>query len=119
MFELGTIRPTRKGSLAIFRLTPFGCLDERLLEDAEAFLQVLVRDDERNEDANDVAVEAAREEDEAALARELGRPLREVGGRLFRLPVDHELEGEHRPEPAHLAHVLGALGDLVEAAEGS
>src|SRR5262249_5888066 len=43
-----------------------------LLQDVEASLEVLVGDDERHEDANDVPVRAAREQDEAALARRRG-----------------------------------------------
>ena len=46
---------------------------------------------------------AAGEEDQPALPRFRGRPLRQVGGRLLRLAVGDELEGEHRAEAAHLA----------------
>src|SRR3954471_18527253 len=84
------------------------CVAKRLLEEAETALELLVCRGERRQQPDDVAVEAAREQDEPLLA--CGR-----GDGLRRLTVSlDELEREHRPEAAHLADDRIARGDFVE-----
>ena len=71
--------------------------DERLLEDVEALGEILVVDHDRNEDADDVRVEPAGEQDEAALAR---RTLPRRGARRsLGLAVLDELEASIEPRP--------------------
>src|SRR5919199_1380171 len=85
------------------------CVDKRLLEDRETRLGVLVADRERREEPEDVPVDAAGQEEQAALERRLhGR-----GGERRRLLG--ELEGEHRAEAANLADLGYATRDAVEA----
>src|SRR4029453_16977812 len=67
-----------------------------LPEDVEPAVEVLVGDRERDEDADHVAVEPAREQDEPSVAR-LPRDARRLVGRPLR-----QLEREHRAEAAHL-----------------
>src|SRR3954470_11947762 len=86
------------------------CVAKRLLQDRQAPLELLVGRGERGEEPDHVSVEAAREEDEPALACSGGHRLRCLTG-----PLD-ELEGEHRAEAAHLAHDRVAGCDLVEPA---
>src|SRR5437588_12583070 len=87
----------------------WGCVCNRVLEDPEALVEIDVRDDDRDEDAHDVPVRAARKEDEPALAGRGRRRTRELRSRL------HELEGKHRPEPAHLSDLRRAPRDLLQA----
>src|SRR5438067_886219 len=73
------------------------CVAKRLLQNREPPLQLLVRRRERRQESDHVPVEAAREEDEALLARRGRHSLRRLAARLG------ELEREHRAEPPHLA----------------
>src|SRR5438477_3551137 len=66
------------------------------LEDVEPLLEIVVGDRERHQDPDHVAVQAAGEEDEPAVAC-LRRDPRRLLAVSFR-----QLEGEHRPEPPHL-----------------
>src|SRR5689334_1566519 len=95
--------------------TSAGCVDKRLLQDLETPGEIVVGDDQRDEDPDDVSERAAGEEDETALACGFGRALGEVGGGLFRLAVGDELEGEHRADAPHLADLVDARGEVVEA----
>src|SRR6478752_9253957 len=79
-------------------LEPSG--DKTALEDVEAALEIGVRDRERDEDADDVAVEPAREEHQPLFARRRRDPRRLLTGLL------RQLDRDHRAEPAH----LGARG---------
>src|SRR5438094_6087836 len=63
---------------------------KRLLEDRQSVLELVVRRDERDEDADHVPVQPAREQDQPAVARGGGDAAGELGS-----PFD-ELEGEHR-----------------------
>src|ERR671930_2504740 len=85
------------------------CVDKRLLEDREAGLGVLVADRQRREEPEDVPVDAAGQEEQAALERRLDGRRRE-GRRGLR-----ELEREHRAETTNLAHLGHAARDPVEA----
>src|SRR5213592_2698162 len=60
------------------------CVDKRLLQDLEAFIQLGVRYYERREDPNDVAVEAAGKEEKPSLAGRGDGGLRKLAGRLLR-----------------------------------
>src|SRR3954451_2290631 len=84
------------------------CVAKRLLEEAEAALELLVCRGERRQQPDDVAVEAAREQDEPLLACR-----RRDGLRRLTVSLD-ELQREHRPEAAHLADDRIARGDFVE-----
>src|ERR671930_255464 len=85
------------------------CVDKRLLEDREPGLGVLVADRERREEPEDVPVDAAGQEEQAALEGRLHGRRREGRRRL------RELEREHRPETANLADFGDAARDAVEA----
>src|SRR5581483_1661887 len=91
------------------------CVGKRFLQDLEAFVQLVVRYYERGEDADDVAVETAGEEDEAAGTGRGDDAPGEVAGRLPRRAIRHQLEAEHGPEPADLSHAGRARGDLLDA----
>src|SRR5438105_13068683 len=66
------------------------------LQDVEALLELLVADREGDEDADDVAVDAAREEHQPLLAGLAGDACRLVARLLG------QLERHHRADPAHL-----------------
>ena len=72
------------------------------------------RTDERDEDPDHVAVGPAGEQEQPALARRGRRRLREVGGRLFRLFVSHELDRLHGAQPSDVAAVVSPALDLLE-----
>ena len=69
----------------------------------EPAVEILVGRDERDEDADDVAVQAAREKDQAALARGRRRRASRASAPAPSSRGRDELEREHRAEPAHLA----------------
>src|SRR5437899_11538257 len=80
-----------------------------LLQQAEPAFELLVRCGQRRQESDDVAVEAARQEEQPLLERGRASRLRHVGGRLA------QLEREHRTEPAYLADERLPRGDLVES----
>src|SRR5712691_280324 len=82
---------------------------KRFLQQVEPALEQRVVDREGNENANDVSVDTAREEDEAAVTRCGRHRLGEVGRRL------DELEGEHGAEAPHLADGRVPGCELLEA----
>ena len=90
------------------------CVAKRLLQELEPAVELLVRDHERDEDAYDVAVQAAGEEDEPALPRRLRGGLGERRGRPLRLPILDELDRAHGAEAAHFADGLHPAGDGLE-----
>src|SRR5262245_7804943 len=81
---------------------------KRLLQELEAAVEILVADRERREQADHVPVEAAGEEQQAAL--EGGRDDRRGAVRR----AFGELERQHRPEPAHLADLRPRGGERIE-----
>src|SRR5438128_1964643 len=86
------------------------CVDKRLLQELQTALELVVGDRQRGQQAHDVAVRAAAEQEQPALeggARDRGRELR--------ILLD-ELERAHRPESAMLADLGDTGGQLVEAA---
>src|SRR5712691_3482104 len=70
---------------------------KRFLQQVEPALEQRVVDREGDKDTNDVSVDTAREEDQAAVTCRRGHGLGQVGRRLG------QLEGEHGAEAAHLA----------------
>src|SRR3954453_12040991 len=88
---------------------------KRLLHDLEAAVDVLIRGDERDEDAQYVAVEAAGQEHESAVTSICGRLRRKVGSGLLGVRVVHELQGEHRADSAHFADLRDALRHVVKS----
>src|SRR5205823_11046973 len=85
------------------------CVDKRLLEDRETFLRLVVRNRQRRKQPEDVPVDAAGQEEQAALeGRVHGR--RREGGRGL-----GELERDHRAEAADLPNLGDAARDGVEA----
>ena len=76
---------------------------ERGFDDAEAFVELLIGDDERNEDANHIVESAGRDGDEAVLAAILGDGLGFGVGRLAGLRVAHKFDGAHTAEAANVA----------------
>src|SRR6476660_7783879 len=81
---------------------------KRFLQQVEAALEQHVVDREGDEDTNDVSVDTARKEDQAAVTGSRSHGLRPMGRGLS------ELEREHGPEPAHLADSRIARGKLLE-----
>ena len=77
------------------------------------------RDHERHEYADAVAVDAAGDEQQAALERLLGHAVRELLRRLLRRRVGDELDREHRAEAAHVADRGPALLPARASARGS
>ena len=82
---------------------------ERVVEDREAFVQLLARDVQRRREHDHVPVD---EEVEACVERGLRQLRDRLGGlaggveryeRLARLPVAHELEAPEETEPADVA----------------
>src|SRR6476659_8351237 len=69
---------------------------DEALQDVEPLVQFLVADRERHEDADDVPVDAAREEEQPLLARLARDAARLVAAALG------ELDRDHRPDAAHL-----------------
>src|SRR6187551_2912601 len=90
-------------------------LDKRFLQELEASVEILVGYDERDENSDDVSVEAAREEDEPALAGGGSRGARQRAGRRLRPTVIHELDRQHRAEPPDLADGVDASRNRLEA----
>src|SRR6058998_3801639 len=84
------------------------CVAKRFLQDGESPLELLVRRREWRQEADHVAVQAAREDDQPLLARGGGHGAGRVGT-LF-----GELEREHRAEAADLADDWLIRGDLVQ-----
>src|SRR4051794_39144278 len=84
------------------------CVAKGFLQDPETALQLLVRGRERREQADHVAVEAAREQHEPLLPR----CRRDRFGGVAALLC--QLEREHRAEAAHLADDRMPRRDLVE-----
>src|SRR3989454_1279773 len=82
---------------------------KRFLQQVEPALEQRVVDREGHEDANDVSVNTAREEDQAALTCRRRHGLCQIGRGLG------ELEREHGAEPTHLADSSIARGQLLEA----
>src|SRR6266550_5441064 len=82
---------------------------KRFLQQVEAALEQHVVDREGHEDANDVSVNTAREEDQAAVTCRRRHGLGEIGRELG------ELEREHGAEAAHLADSRIACGELLQA----
>src|SRR4029077_3401234 len=97
------------------RTSAGGGVDKRLLQELETPGEIVVVDDQRDEDADHVAVGAAREEDQPSLPGAPSRLLGELRSWLLALAVGHELEGEHRADAAHLAPGLDGRRDLVQA----
>src|SRR5256885_6196697 len=86
---------------------------KRFLQQVESALEQRVVDREGDEDANDVSVDTAREEDEAAVTCRRCHRLGQVRRRLG------ELESEHRPKAAHLADGRIPGGEQLEASPDS
>src|SRR5438876_8442544 len=82
---------------------------KRFLQQVEAALEQHVVDREGHEDTNDVSVDTAREEDQAAVTCRRRHGLGQVGRRFA------ELEREHGAEAAHLADGRIACGELLQA----
>src|SRR5258708_21434865 len=78
----------------VTRTSASGC-GKRFLQKLEPAVGVFIRDHERHEDADHVAVRSAREQHEPALVRRGG------GRSCTRRCLFLELEREHRTEPAN------------------
>src|SRR5581483_11138902 len=88
------------------RKRPDGLRENRfdgLVPGPEPLVQLGVRDHERAEDADAVAVDARLHQEEAASERLFGDARRELRRRLLRLRVSDELDREHRAEAADVA----------------
>src|SRR5438477_6762062 len=76
---------------------------ERGLYHTKAFVELLIGDDERNEDANHIVESAGGNGDEAVLVAILGDGLGFGVGRLAGLRVAHQFDGAHAAEAANVA----------------
>src|SRR5207249_244222 len=88
---------------------------DRSLQDVQPFLELRVGDRERDERADDVAVETGAQEQEAALTGATDRGVHELLRGLLRLPILHELDGLHRADTARLADDRFRFDERVEA----
>src|SRR4051812_48354725 len=97
--------PTVRSTLSTATTSPYVFLHpstatsaatDEALQDVEPLVQFLVADRERNEDADDVSVDPAREQQQSLLARLAGDAARLLAGPLG------QLDGDHRTDPAHL-----------------
>src|SRR3954468_2319743 len=97
--------PTVRSTLSTATTSPYVFLHpstatsaatDEALQDAEPLVQFLVADRERHEDADDVSVDPAREQQQSLLARFAGDASRFLAGLLG------EFDGDHRPDAAHL-----------------
>src|SRR5437868_2165251 len=86
------------------------CVDKRLLQELETVLQLVVGDRQRGQQANDVAVGAAAQQEQTALEAR-ARDRRGESRRLL-----DELERSHGAEAPVLADLGNAGGELVEPA---
>src|SRR5882724_2844247 len=76
---------------------------QRSLDDVKAFVELLVADDERHENANHVVEGAGGDGDEAVLVAILGDLFGLGFGRLASLRVAHQFDGAHAAQPANVA----------------
>src|SRR5688572_7748864 len=90
------------------RTSTSACGGKRLLQERQPAFELVVADGQRRQQPDHVAVEAAREQQQPAVERLGGDPLRELGTLL------RELEREHRAEAANLADRVVPGGELVE-----
>ena len=81
---------------------------QRTVRGGEAAVELRVRDGQRGQQPEHVAVETAREQEQAPLEGRGGHGLGEVWALVA------QLEREHRAEAAHLADLLVARGKVVE-----
>src|SRR3954469_439529 len=73
------------------------------LEDLQAPRELLLGDGQRRQQADDIGVQAAPEQQETLLARLRDRARDHLRRRRLALAVAHDLEREHRAEAADLA----------------
>src|SRR6266480_688649 len=93
-------------------------------DDTEAFVELLIGDDERNEDANHIVESSGGDGDEAVLVAVLRDGLGFSVGGLACLRVAHQLDGAHAAETTNVADqrpfFLPASGALFKMfADGS
>src|SRR5438132_4363684 len=77
---------------------------ERGFYHTKAFVELLVGDDERNEDANHIVESAGGNGDEAVLVAIFGDSLGFGVGRLAGLYVAHQFDGAHAAQAANVAN---------------
>src|SRR5215467_2357708 len=86
-----------------------------MLEDLEAFLELLIRDDERHQSANHVSVGPCRDQDQPVLA---GLPKDAIGPisiGFFRGAVLDDLQRAHRAQSARLSDERKAVVEATES----
>src|SRR5690606_17927636 len=93
-----------------------GQLVEALGDDGDAFFQLRVGNGDGHQEADDVVVGAARQQDQALLARTGDDLAYQLGSRLAVVTAFEQLDGDHRTQAAHVTDHLVLLGDLVQAA---
>src|SRR3712207_8302293 len=98
-------------------LFPYTTLFRSATQDREAFLQLVVGDDERHEGADDVGVLPGREEQEALLQGGLDDPAGALLVRRLAPGVLNEFHRHHRPPAPHVAYEVGVL--LLDVAHRS
>src|SRR5579862_2179189 len=104
-------RPARRSPTIIARVprasTPLteGGL-ERLVPDAEGLVELGVGDDERDEHAEAVAMDPARDQEQAAGEGGSRDCLGELGRRLLAGAVGDQLDRQHRADAADVADLL-------------
>src|SRR5207237_148489 len=86
---------------------------QRHAENVQPFFQLLIRNGERHQCANDVVMGAGAQDDQTLFARD-GQNLRRLFvGRLFRLAVAHELHAGHCAHHADVAGKWEARGEAL------
>src|SRR5438093_13499643 len=83
---------------------------KRFLQQVEPAPEKRVVNRERHEDADHVAVDAAREQDQTAFARRSRDRLREVRARVGQLEGEHRAEPTCFPEQVALSHKVFETG---------
>src|SRR4051794_4598754 len=87
---------------------------KRLLHDLEAAIEIVLGRDERDEDSQDVAVEAARQQHQPALTSVRRRLGRQVRCGLLGVAIVDQFQSQHWADPANLADLRDALGHVVK-----
>src|SRR5437868_9893160 len=88
---------------------------EGRLEDVQALAELCVIDRQRHQRANDVRVETGAQEQEATVARCANDGLDDLGSRLLRRSVAHELDRAHRTDAPGVADDPVLRGQISEA----
>src|SRR5215472_18155797 len=121
-----TCEPLKFSSLRVRERSLLGLGDVRQagFENVEAFVELLVGRDQRNQDAHNIAIGSGSDRDEAVLVSKLGKFLGLCGSGLTGIAVADEFDGTHAAKATYLANdrplLLPLFGTFFETlADGS